>query len=51
MKTIAAAIAALIFLTGHALAWGGEGHRLVAEIAEQYLGPDTARQVRELLAL
>jgi nuclease S1 len=33
-----------------ALAWGGEGHRLVAEIAEQYLEPETARQVRELLA-
>jgi hypothetical protein len=38
-------------LSLHALAWGGEGHRIVAEIAEQYLDPETARQVRELLAL
>src|SRR6266849_3910782 len=36
--------------SGHALAWGDEGHRLVAEIAEQYLEAGTARQVRELLA-
>ena len=35
----------------HALAWGWEGHRIVAEIAERYLEPETARQVRELLAL
>jgi hypothetical protein len=28
-----------------------EGHRIIAEIAEQYLEPTTARQVRELLAL
>ena len=38
-------------LTGPALAWGYEGHRIVAEIAEQYLEPETPRQVRELLAL
>jgi S1/P1 Nuclease len=36
---------------GHALAWGWEGHRIVAEIAERYLEPATARQVRELLAM
>jgi hypothetical protein len=30
---------------------GSEGHRIVAEIAEQYLEPATARQVRELLAI
>ena len=34
-----------------ARAWGTEGHRIVAEIAEQYLQPATARQVRELLAI
>ncbi len=34
-----------------AFAWGAEGHRIVAEIAEQYLEPATARQVRDLLAL
>jgi len=45
---------ALILLVGSisdARAWGQEGHRVVAEIAEQYLRPDTAKQVRELLAL
>ena len=34
-----------------ALAWGIEGHHIAAEIAEQYLDPETARQVRELLAI
>ena len=51
MKTIAAALLAILGLTGPALAWGSEGHRIAAEIAEQYLEPTTARQVRELLAL
>jgi len=35
----------------HALAWGSEGHRVIAEIAEQYLDPSTRSQVRELLAI
>ena len=30
---------------GDAHAWGSEGHRIVAEIAEQYLEPATTRQV------
>ena len=34
-----------------ALAWGSEGHHIAAEIAEQFLEPSTARQVRELLAI
>jgi hypothetical protein len=34
-----------------ALAWGGEGHRIIADIAEQYLEPATTHQVHELLAL
>jgi hypothetical protein len=50
MKALVAVLAIVIALSGEALAWGGEGHRLVAEIAERYLEPDTARQVRELLA-
>ena len=37
--------------TGRAHAWGGEGHRIAAEIAEQYLKAVAAYQVRELLAL
>jgi hypothetical protein len=33
-----------------AFAWGSEGHHIAAEIAEQFLEPSTAHQVRELLA-
>ena len=45
------AVVATLGLGAHdAVAWGYEGHRIVAEIAEQYLEPATARQVRELLA-
>jgi hypothetical protein len=51
LTIIAAAVAAAIALGGDALAWGDQGHRIVAEIAEQYLEANTARQVRELLAL
>jgi len=34
-----------------ARAWGYEAHRIIAEIAEQFLAPGTAHQVRELLAI
>jgi hypothetical protein len=34
-----------------ALAWGRQGHIIVAEIAEQYLEIKTVKQVRDLLAL
>lgn len=52
MRPLAAAIFLLIAGTPTgALAWGDEGHRIAAEIAEQYLEPETARQVRELLAI
>lgn len=34
-----------------ALAWGSEGHRIIAEIAEHFLEPATAHKVRALLAL
>jgi hypothetical protein len=52
-RTLAARLGLLIVLglPAPALAWGSEGHRIVAEIAEQYLEPATARQVRELLAI
>jgi hypothetical protein len=51
MKGISTVLRVLLALTGPALAWGSEGHRVVAEIAEQYLEPATARQVRGLLAI
>jgi nuclease S1 len=34
-----------------ACAWGRAGHRIIAEIAEQYLEPEPARHMREILAL
>ena len=50
-RAIVAGLTLLIGGIGPAFAWGSEGHRIVAEIAEQYLEPTTARQVRDLLAL
>jgi hypothetical protein len=51
IKALAAALTIVIAVTSDALAWGTEGHHIVAEIAEQYLEPAAVRQVRELLAL
>jgi hypothetical protein len=48
---ITTALAFVLCSPGAALAWGSEGHRIAAEIAEQYLEPASARQVRELLAI
>jgi hypothetical protein len=42
---------ALVTFPVPALAWGYEAHRVIAEIAEQFLAPQTAHQVRELLAI
>ena len=44
---------ALLIVTagGEARAWGREGHRIVADIAERYLTPEAAREARALLAL
>ncbi len=38
-------------LPGTVLAWGDEGHRFIARLAESRLAPATARQVDELLRL
>ena len=35
----------------NALAWGSVSHKIIAEIAEQYLEPETAKQVRDLLGI
>jgi hypothetical protein len=51
LVSVAAALSLVLAPTERASAWGSEGHRIVAEIAEQYLEPATARQVRELLAI
>jgi hypothetical protein len=42
---------ALVAFPVQALAWGYDAHRVIAEIAEQFLEPQTAHQVRELLAI
>jgi hypothetical protein len=47
-------LAALVLLVGssvEAIAWGYTGHQIIAEIAEQFLEPDAARNVRDLLAI
>jgi S1/P1 Nuclease len=51
MKAIPGALVLVLTVPNPALAWGSEGHRIVAEIAEQHLEPAVARQVRELLAI
>ncbi len=51
MKRFLAALALIAANATQALAWGNEGHRVVAEIAEQYLEPNTVSQVRDLLAI
>jgi hypothetical protein len=40
----------LLSIPAKCLAWGFEAHRVIAEIAEQFLEPQTARQIRDLLA-
>src|SRR6516225_1151457 len=50
----AALLASLAFLLAaplNAFAWGYEGHWIIAEIAKQFLEPQPAHQVRELLAI
>jgi hypothetical protein len=51
VKSLVLLTAAIFACPSEVFAWGSEGHRIVAEIAEQYLTSDTARQVRELLAI
>src|SRR5260221_278828 len=50
IRAISYAFIALLALPTQAFAWGQAGHRIVASIAERFLGGDAARQVRELLA-
>ncbi len=51
MKRVIAALLLSVLVTSQAWAWGSEGHRIVGEIAEQYLDPATTQQIRDLLAL
>ena len=47
--SLLAAIVLLLASLVDAFAWGYAGHRIIAEIAEQFLEPETARQIRDLL--
>lgn len=40
---------AMLILPSLAFAWGGEGHQVVALIAERHLTPEAQRQIHELL--
>ena len=51
IKALVGALALMAALPAVGLAWGVEGHHIAADIAEQYLEPETARQVHELLEL
>lgn len=48
--TIALAGLAIMFSTPEAMAWGDDGHKVVALIAEHYLTPTAKRQVDAMLA-
>jgi hypothetical protein len=50
MKPIAAAALAFALSTSGALAWGDDGHKVVALIAEHYLTPVAKKQVDAMLA-
>ena len=50
-KTCAALLLIVLASISNGHAWGTAGHRVVAELAEQFLEISTARQVRDLLAL
>lgn len=51
LRPLAAAFVILFALITRALAWGYEGHRIIANIAERCIEPATARRVRVLLAV
>ncbi len=50
MRRLIATLILSIASATQAWAWGSDGRR-IAEIAEQYLEPTTAREVRDLLAI
>jgi hypothetical protein len=51
MRRLAIVLIVATLVPAQAFAWGSEGHRIIAEIAEQHLQPETARQIRDLLAI
>ena len=49
LRTAAAGMLLFLMAVTQSWAWGREGHRLTALVAEQYLTPDTKAQIAELL--
>jgi S1/P1 Nuclease len=49
MRTLALSAMLAVVFCGEALAWGQEGHSIVAEIAQRRLSPEAARAVEQLL--
>jgi hypothetical protein len=49
MRTLTLAATLTMALVGHALAWGQEGHSIIAEIAQGRLAPPAAAMVGQLL--
>jgi hypothetical protein len=49
IRTFVAICALLVPLTGHALAWGYQGHEVVGSIADQLLGPNAKQHVADIL--
>ena len=51
MRLLLASLLFTVCVNVDAFAWGSEAHRIVAEIAEQYLEPEAGQKIHELLAL
>lgn len=49
MRTIALSAFAVVGIAFHVSAWGGEGHQIIALIAEEHLTPEAQAGIRELL--
>jgi len=49
MRTLALSAMLAVTFGGQALAWGQEGHSIIAEIAQRRLSPEAARSVEQLL--
>jgi hypothetical protein len=49
MRNLAAIFVLLTVLVPRSLAWGPEGHRIIADMARSHLSPAAKLQVRRLL--
>src|SRR5947208_14211935 len=49
MRKLASVVALVLCIPVASWAWGTEGHRIVAEIAQSHLSPRARRQVLELM--